>query len=801
MDDFRNFLIEVLNIPELKDNRFAWTIAKYPNINMSTRETFYESLRAFYPTKNNEVLPDILQENESDELGDDEFKGKDFRIKKIQLSGIRCYPEENKPFGIDFCKNGNNQPSSAIILGSNGIGKSSIFDALEFMYCGRIGEYELRNDRASYSEDYSNEFKDYLTHLNSDNIQGYCNIETVNSNIDFPNVLFPKTVRKKLIPNSFFISEYDIYTIGKLDFEISNEKSIHYFIADSLGLKSYLDFIKNLNLFESYNRVKETRSLNALLKEIDTLNNSIKIWDEEIKKRSAARQEFISEKPNDANLDQEIDRQIELITLFLNKKIALTVENELKGSVDDFLRAYKELKGISISKDDEETIEFLEIGLSILPHSNNCPFCNDSNKTPYEIENNVRTRIDNVHIFSSKRKDLSKKYYDYTTLVTQYFENIAVIRQNIESENNSDFIKIPEALSLVNLNEDLIQNLNEHLSNWSLIQSSEKQFTLTNADSTFNNLSKNQVFFEELLPSFSKKIGIYLENREKILNNTLDVLKSKVGIPSNDYFKQIGVIEIEIQQFNFEKANANRRLIEAEKDRNNAALDLEIYQTIKKEASVYRNIIKSEIDKKIGSVFDPIKDIVEDLLNEFNTEDEFKITVGKGHVIDPETSEVISEFIKVFVLKDGIQYDIKHYLNTFRYKLFSLILSFAVAIANRKQGNLNINIPFVIDDIFYSSDFEKRLLVEGFIGKFFDLYSKYCPSLPIQLILFTHDELIFDCILSKLIKKDLIDKTIFGRLISYNESLELENYKELLYQIPDNIPQLIDRNIKELLTN
>jgi hypothetical protein len=802
MDDFRKFLIDLLEKPELANNKLAWTVANYPNLNTNSKENFYESVRSFYPFHATNLATIQPQSVDNETTDDDSYKNKDFRIKQIKLSGVRCFPESNdKPYGVNFCKEGNEHPSSAIILGSNGIGKSSIFDALEFMFCGRIGEYELRNDKASISSDYSDTFKDYLTHLNSNSKQANCIIETMDSEISFPNELLTESIRKKIIPNSFFISEYDLYTIGKLDFEISEEKSFHYFIASSLGLKSYLDFLKIINLLVNYNRIKESRNLNTLNKEIETLIANIKSWEEEIERRIKAEEKISSDSPKKNTSDNAIEEQLKFIQALSYKDFTSHDVEQVKKYYLNFISSYKELKEVAIEKKEEETLEFLELGLNILKHADDCPLCDNSSKTVPEIINHVNSKIHTVKLYAERRKILSDAYYDYNLSIFNFFQNLTAVKSNSEQENNSQLVKIPEALPLIEINNRFIALANSNLEYYIKLYSLPNNFSLSEAEILFNNLTDNQFFFNNSLADFTSESDNLLGERKEIIEKSIEIINKKVSIPINDNARQLAMIDQEIIQFKNQKSNAENRLREAQIEQSEAQINLIIYQSIKYDSIIYRDIVKTEIDKKISEVFNPIKDIVEDLLNEFNINDGFKILVGKGQVFDSETDDLISEYIKVYASKDEHEYDIKKYLNTFRYKVFSLILSFSVAIANRKQNKLSINIPFVIDDIFHSSDFEKRLLVEEFISKFFDLYSKYCSEMPIQLILFTHDELIFDCILNKLIQKGLADNTIFARLISHNDSEDKEDYKELLYKIPDEIPGLINKNIIELLNN
>ena len=80
--------------------------------------------------------------------------------------------------------------------------------------------------------------------------------------------------------------------------------------------------------------------------------------------------------------------------------------------------------------------------------------------------------------------------------------------------------------------------------------------------------------------------------------------------------------------------------------------------------------------------------------------------------IDEETGEILSEVITAQVKAKNQNIEpqtIGKILNTFHYRLFSTMVGISVAIASRKSTQ--INMPLVLDDIFYASDFENRATV------------------------------------------------------------------------------------------
>ena len=83
----------------------------------------------------------------------------DLRIRMMSLQNFRTFPSHDQiPFGITFTKSGCTEPCSLFLVGKNGTGKSTIFDALEWIYTGQVRNAESRGI-------YSHEaLKTYLTY-------------------------------------------------------------------------------------------------------------------------------------------------------------------------------------------------------------------------------------------------------------------------------------------------------------------------------------------------------------------------------------------------------------------------------------------------------------------------------------------------------------------------------------------------------------------------------------------------------------------------------------------------------------
>ena len=108
-----------------------------------------------------------------------------------------------------------------------------------------------------------------------------------------------------------------------------------------------------------------------------------------------------------------------------------------------------------------------------------------------------------------------------------------------------------------------------------------------------------------------------------------------------------------------------------------------------------------------------------------------------------------------------------------------MMLRISTAVCLMKARNFLF--PIVLDDIFYASDFYNRRLIRRFIKHFIDVSEKTVGKGQIQLICFTHDEVVFSAIYEAIREKREMDRFIFGRLHDYRAVLPDEKGVRLLY--------------------
>lgn len=155
--DKETFLRQVALMLELKGNKLSLVFALHPSVDISKKEKFVENLSSYFILQKEDARDKIVLDSSKKANDVESWLGKDLRINKIKLKSVRGFPNSTIPFGINFL-NEKGKPQSMIILGSNGSGKSSIYNSIEYNYCKKIGEAQLRT--TADLEDEDEKFKD-----------------------------------------------------------------------------------------------------------------------------------------------------------------------------------------------------------------------------------------------------------------------------------------------------------------------------------------------------------------------------------------------------------------------------------------------------------------------------------------------------------------------------------------------------------------------------------------------------------------------------------------------------------------
>ncbi|HFK5526277.1 TPA: hypothetical protein ACGZ99_000309 [Elizabethkingia anophelis] len=822
--EFRKKLIE-LAVSEKEENKVAKVVAHYyPSLDLNNRDSLFESLMRLYKLSNDQNFDfdKLSQEMQTDVniFDADSFRGKDFRIKDIEISSLRGIPEKDEngiPFGLNLVDDG--IINNAVILANNGTGKSSIFAGLEMIYAQEIGEKNLRTE--SYWDLKKENYNNYIDRFTSTS-STHCKINTVSGEYDLNKIVFMnEDLRKVFNPKNFFISDFDIYENGKVRFTGDNKdtNSLHSIVARSLGLEEFLQLQNLLLQIPSYRRSKESTRRTAVNKQIDEQKDILKNTNDQIQIKQNEVEELKKvTTSNPSKKEVSKAQKIESLRSLLNKdfKIHISSEKPLIETISAFNSSYQFF--LSKTKDKKSFVErdFLEAGKEILHDFENCPFCMDSNKSIEEIQQNVEQRLEELKEIQKIDKEIKETYRDLSTNLWQILKEFNKIYELITLERT-------ELIPFVNLSnisekEDVLYaqlspllndvELYEHIYSLSqkLIPNEKDYLTLHEL------LENNPTLFKE---DFVKIIAIIsslsLERNESIEKVIGDINSQETTIP---VAQQIKVLNDEINKLKTQIPNVEEQISNLEQQYLGANKDVELVDRLKREVSEYNLRFGVEINNIVSQVFEPIKDVVESIMKDYfenDPQNEFKIHIKSISVVidgvDIEDKHIVAEIINKHSNKTTTP---DQYFNTFRYKLFCLMVSLSIALATRKK--YQINLPLVIDDIFFASDFASKNSFSNFLHKVIEVFYKHTPDLPLQFILFTHDDIIFrssmdsieknievsdDIVLCEENKSSLVSKTLVGRFFNPEDKDDLPSYFEdnrsywdLLYKIPKLISHL-----------
>lgn len=116
--------------------------------------------------------------------------------------------------------------------------------------------------------------------------------------------------------------------------------------------------------------------------------------------------------------------------------------------------------------------------------------------------------------------------------------------------------------------------------------------------------------------------------------------------------------------------------------------------------------------------------------------------------------------------KKGDNISAARFYNSFRYKLFCLLLKLVGGLAYMKLDN--VRIPIILDDVFYGSDFYSRTKVKKFFVMLLNGIKKQLKNKDkegnVQIICLTHDEVVLNAVVDA-VAETQYKLVSFGRII------------------------------------
>lgn len=178
----------------------------------------------------------------------------DFRLRYLLLQNFRKFDSsEEKFYGCDFLQKNAEEPKKPIenlyLLGSNGVGKSSLVDALEYMFTNRISEADIRK------------IKNHQWYIKRGNKKSKILISTERKNWLSPDSLDDsdslKDFRKEYDVRNFFFSENSILTMAQFTPQYEEQNGFvnwFGFFCYLLGLSPIYELYKEGGLLDSAKR-------------------------------------------------------------------------------------------------------------------------------------------------------------------------------------------------------------------------------------------------------------------------------------------------------------------------------------------------------------------------------------------------------------------------------------------------------------------------------------------------------------------------------------------------------------------
>ena len=221
-----------------------------------------------------------------------------------------------------------------------------------------------------------------------------------------------------------------------------------------------------------------------------------------------------------------------------------------------------------------------------------------------------------------------------------------------------------------------------------------------------------------------------LRNLYKILNEAVDI---KNEVVDNNKEELITKKVQKIKELKEEKTDSI--LVQGN--------SMEEIEKIKSFLEGVKKKIKDIQNNIVSDFINDNKDFIEKIMSDFSNKDEnFKF-------INYEKEKVRDLELKItFGINGKHETTPNEYLNAFRFKLYVLTLKLTIALHWMKKYEMAA--PIVIDDVFNASDFENSIKLEQYILSVKRIYSDMLErkevKYPMQLIILTHDNMVFNSI-------------------------------------------------------
>lgn len=747
--DERSYLIQLTDNEQLKGNKLLhlWAL-RYNDLNIRQLKPFFDKLEEVsgaYGIK--DIKEQLAKIDKQGESNPDVVE--DLRIKEVILSGFRGIPRSEVKYRLAFMLDG--KPCNAVVYGNNGSGKSSVYQAIEYAISGKIGEANLRNYNPPSNKP-KDRYVDYSANYWSD-----FGFSTDNKVITMEKeIVFEENQPRNAIAELSFFSESDIHEVGQIEWQDrpSQDNTIHNFIARKLGL----DYLVNLSSWLSTLGNYKSRNLTQDMITYEERLSDLKVKIHDIRNLLADTQkpETLNDKSNPDKLD---------VTSLHFKPMPLITSQEMSEKIDTTTNQLIQL-GSHIESDIGRYVSFLELGLKLPDVKDHCPYCEQPiNKE--ETYQSVANRIMELRIRDKKLADLHSVEADLNNAL----ESIVAELTRIDTQIAADHEKIKTDLSLHELS-NLYYDVRSIVRQFMLSEALRIRISITESDYELQieQLSKLKQFFDTEYRFFQDYYLKMMDQITTLLANISEqstrdgepkphdpaMLQSQLKLIKDDITKVEQELETKRKKENF--------IIES----NNEAREI-------------KKIVDLELNEKLERLITPLETSIVNVLENYLNDDNLSIIFKKPQISNQGDISNLSIMLSDKVTEK--QFNPAKYFNSFRFKLFCFVVQVGLLIACRKEHRLNL--PLIIDDAFYASDFTNIVWFKDTLSKIIAAFQSSSAEMPIQLILFTHDTNIYQSASEALLESSP-ESTILYRLFKHDQAERENEYWNLAYRMLSN---------------
>lgn len=540
-----------------------------------------------------------------------------------------------------------------------------------------------------------------------------------------------------------FISEYEVIRLGQMKIEHGGHDSLRMQIANALDMG-------------------ELNWLNRLVYKLAIYQSNIKV------------EENISSEEIDAKRDT-IKRNNEFFThidFLMNLKPG-------EQSLKNFLYNLPEVLTMpDVNKTIEHANKIIHLASIISEFTLSTGKKNISDTTPIGVnsERKIITQLDNL---------------------VRALNNIHELREKIDAEIK--YIKDSLPLQNLRFKDEYIHNILKQIDDdfYNVIDHIQKDkdnavpITISGLNALKNNCREILSFITmELIPTLPKW--------EKERNELIGALQlSKIIETYNTYSSKELINRV---KENDQLAKEIHALELAQKEYQDRISQYNLIQCIKQDAYQIYKIINKKISSKLQEEVSRInRDIIQNIMSHFLSEDEELIWTWDNMLIKeengkytPATDSKENKYLACMIQDktSGSTISVKKHFNTFRFHLFNTILNMAFSFAVMEK--LKVKLPIMLDDIFYASDFHNRRNIKHFVKAILTAYKSIFENgkdnseqpdkigSKLQLVIFTHDELVFKSItdeIKEFHKNDYRKYFMFHSLLPHKEAAPDSNFE------------------------